>query len=77
MIAFNHFLSGLYWGFGTISRLSRGRTATGPFCYLTRDDAGQIERWEGSYTDLPQLLFDERIQAVRIDAKSELAEISK
>lgn len=77
MIAFNHFLSGLYWGFGTISRLSRGQTATGPFCYLTRDDAGQIERWEGSYTYLPELLFDERIQAVRIDAESELPEISK
>lgn len=77
MIHFSHWLSGLYWGFGTKNRLSGRRTASGPFCYLTRDDAGQIERWEGLYWDRPRLPFGQRVRAVRIDSKTEFPEISK
>lgn len=51
MIPFNHYYSGVYWGFGTIHRRTGERTAVGDFCYLVRsEETGEIERWEGTTT---------------------------
>lgn len=67
MKPFNHWRSGLYWGFGTMSKRTGRRTAAGPFCYLVRTEAGEIERWEGGFCPLPDLCFDEQVRAERIE----------
>jgi len=68
MIPFNHYYSGVYWGFGTIHRRTGERTAAGDFCYLVRsEETGEIERWEGSYFEDDNLRnFDERVRAVQL-----------
>lgn len=68
MIPFNHYFSGVYWGFGTINRMTGERTAVGDFCYLVMsEESGEIERWEGSYFEDENLRnFDERVRMVQL-----------